>query len=160
MNLTQEQAIKKAARIMGITVEEYNQHAANGEKRCATCKKWKRAKCDEEGQESEFPLDRSRKDGIGIHCKVCRASMAMRRRQAIRAAAPPKEPRVKKPKRSRAKAKPIVADVVQPDEAVEVKPTRAERVAKVAGDIADFKAYIEWRKSAKRLTDLSFIGDD
>ena len=150
MSRTQEQTIKKSASIMGITVEEYKARAEKSEKRCAGCRVWK--------QKSEFPRDNSRKDGIGLHCKLCRSTMGILKRQKARAAAPPAPPRVKKKRPSRAKVKPVVVVDVQPDEMAEFVPTRAERVAKVAGGIAEFKAYIEWRKSAKHLTDVPEVG--
>ena len=60
---TKEQIENRSAGVMGITIEEYRARQANSEKRCSKCRTWKK--------KSEFPLDRSRKDGSGARCHQC-----------------------------------------------------------------------------------------
>lgn len=57
-------ALKTAARKAGVTLDEYNQRRAGGEKWCNRCSAWHRF--------SEFGRDVSRWDGLDAACKASR----------------------------------------------------------------------------------------
>ncbi|WP_052331229.1 HNH endonuclease [Planktothrix agardhii] len=63
MTKTKEGAIKRAAKIAGISVEEYLTFQKEGLKKCTKCKNWK--------QTSEFGIDRTRHDGLKTKCFSC-----------------------------------------------------------------------------------------
>lgn len=56
-------AIKRWAKKLGITTEEYLKYLENGLKRCTKCKQWK--------PQTDFPKDSSRGDGLNTKCHAC-----------------------------------------------------------------------------------------
>jgi hypothetical protein len=63
MSGTRTGAIKRAAKRMGITYEEYLSNTERGLKRCRVCHEWKAL--------SSFVSDRSRHDGKATICLDC-----------------------------------------------------------------------------------------
>lgn len=61
---TKSGAQKIASKHLGITLEQYRDRLANGEKWCSRCKSWKPL--------VEFGLDRTRGDGLDASCFACR----------------------------------------------------------------------------------------
>lgn len=66
MAQTRDGAIKQAARRIGIAVDDYLAHIAAGRKWCHKCRTW-RSRID-------FPIDRSRGDGLAATCRACRST--------------------------------------------------------------------------------------
>lgn len=64
MAQTQVGAWTTAAKLLGISLEEYRGRKANGLKHCTACKEWKEI--------GSFGLDSSREDGLAASCLDCR----------------------------------------------------------------------------------------
>lgn len=64
MPQTPEGADKVAARRLGVSVDEYRERRAAGEKHCVSCRGWR--------PRDAFGVDRSRFDGLAAACLECR----------------------------------------------------------------------------------------
>ena len=64
MAQTREGAQKINARRLGMTLQQYQQRVASGEKHCSNCQRWHK--------QSAFGSDRSRGDGLEMSCKESR----------------------------------------------------------------------------------------
>lgn len=75
MAQTKEGALKLAAAVTGLSVEEYAGRRASGEKFCMRCREWHAI--------SEFGSDRTRSDGLDPSCRKSRNAMQRRVYQPI-----------------------------------------------------------------------------
>lgn len=63
MAQTHAGALKTAAKLAGVSLDEFNRLTESGLKKCTTCKQWV--------SRDSFSVDRSRVDGLKANCKPC-----------------------------------------------------------------------------------------
>lgn len=66
MAQTKAGAEKVAARKAGLTIEEFRERIASGQKRCTSCDRWR--------PQSTFSVDASRGDGRDASCRDCKSA--------------------------------------------------------------------------------------